>query len=803
MRHRSKEQFDAGASLPAGATARAVLLSQDSSGNFVWGDVSPKAIGFLTIIGHSGIADSNGVTQPDFGPAHKVDQQLQPAMYKSIAQGGAVHCNHERGNGTNGDGGWARAATEFGRQELVAGHLSTTLNGATLANAASIIVTAPGPAPLEYLTLGVGAVTETVQVSSTYAGGATVALAANAVNAHASGDPVYYSTKNSGLLAKDAFVLIDTGGNDVPILGPGAPPGVLSSTWQSGTFGTTAGASRGLSPFMHALRFTIAQMRCAVIYRDTHPNVVYGTNWTSFGITGTQSWPQSYSFGAATALDPGNYHYTTVAGSTLSFSTPPEFPGGTVVIFKFSYHDGGGALWDYSVSGATTVAMTSHTAGTVYDDRSVNGVTQNDTAVLGTGVTTGTCFRITGLNPGVNTITVKATTLNTYGIFLGWGMEAPIPPEIGVAQQFRLAPYAPGFGYGLWDITTGGYIRRSPKTSQTATIGINQGTSASGTNVALGTAVLIGSATVNDATHTTGNTGVFPNDTITLGAGTVREETRRITAVIDTTHLQVDSNFLVAHTADSCIIGLQDADFVGGGYARVADTQGATSVPGLNGAIVSVVSEFTDGFVQTINGDAFINPPGPGVTPSASNYRWANDGVHLGDAGSADWTIGFIAAINGFTHPTLAELATYTVPNRRYFMPTFGDSYPTGQPTPGGLSQFVNGWTNYYPMSDGSVLRTGLYKDSRTREVTIQGAITKYTTIREDQLPSPAIILPSGYRPRGRVPIFCWTSMGPAAMYAYADGYVYVAAGFWMPSAPPPTTGGAFIEFYGFWYPES
>lgn len=86
-------------------------------------------LGFLDILGHSGIADYKGVTQPDFGAAHRLDQELQPALYRNIAMGSAIHSWHDQGNAALGDGGWAHAATEFDRGEEVAGFMATTLNG--------------------------------------------------------------------------------------------------------------------------------------------------------------------------------------------------------------------------------------------------------------------------------------------------------------------------------------------------------------------------------------------------------------------------------------------------------------------------------------------------------------------------------------------------------------------------------------------------------------------------------------------------------------------------------------------------
>lgn len=618
--------------------------------------------------------------------------------------------------------------------------------------------------------------------------GTTIGLQTNAVNAHASGDPVYHAVQNAGgYLAKSQVVIVDCGGNDVAYLGP------RNTVSLDGlVFGTNAGAARGLDPYKHALRFSLAQMRCSVIYPDSHPSCIYSAaNWTSYAVSGrttygaTASFPPTLNFGGGNT---GTVHYTTTAGSTITFSTAPDFPGGTVCFFAASYDSatpagvsGAGSTWTYTVNGS---AYSASPQGATFDTRNVNAVNFNDAAAQTTAKVTGCVYRLTGLAAGVNTIVATVGTLNVASFFLGWGIEANNPPAVAVCRIFRLGGYGVGYGYGTW--ATQPYSRRTPATTQTATVAINAGHLAG--SVTLGTAVTIG-------TTGTTNAAVYPGDTITLSPGTVTEETRRVVGVDSTTTLHVDVDFAFAHTASACVIGLQDADFVGGGWANTVDAQGATSVPGLNGAMSSITSEF-DKFVQLVELDAAING-GRGTFPLAqgTNPNHSNDGVHNSNAGAAACASAVLLKIQAM-NLTLPNVAKTTVPNKRTWISVYGETTPTGQPPFGAGAQavFQNSWQNFFPTVIGlgsSFARTGWYKDSH-RNVHIRGAIQGGTD-------STIFTLPNGYRPsiEGRVLIPGYGTAGPCLMIIVPSGNVSFAYGY------PGNAAGAWAIFQGYYLAEA
>src|SRR5258708_4102954 len=140
-----------------------------------WPVVIPqKRISFLENWGHSHAADG-GSTVPDYGMVHKLDSLLQPATYRSTARGGAAISFHEQGNGTQGDGGWARVAQEWDRQESVTNYVPgincgyTWMTAASAINATSISVNdRTGFTATQWIVVGQGTNTEIVQIASNY-----------------------------------------------------------------------------------------------------------------------------------------------------------------------------------------------------------------------------------------------------------------------------------------------------------------------------------------------------------------------------------------------------------------------------------------------------------------------------------------------------------------------------------------------------------------------------------------------------------------------------------------------------------
>jgi hypothetical protein len=768
------------------------------------GDVRPpKSLGFLDIIGHSHITDV-GATWPDHGVAHKIDGGLQPALFRSTALGGSVHSRHDQGNGAGGDGGWAHQLVEFDRQEQVTGFGASTLNATPSPNPGASSISVADRTNFyanEWIVVGAGANTEIVQISSGYVGATgagSLTLTGTTAKSHASGDPVYHAVRNAGgYLPKSQLVIIMTGANDLPPLGPFA----------QGTFGTTAGASRGLQPFQDALRFTIAQMRCSVIYPSTHPSVILGAGFSNAGgQTNGYSYPTLYTFNGTVAF------CTTTTNATITFSTDPDFPGGTVYAFFFSGTDGGGCNYTYAVSGATTV--TSGTA--LIDTRNKQHVLFNNSGSSG-GPASGTYYtglvaKISGLNAGVNTVVITNAAnagVTNNGWFLGWGVEAQQPPLIYIFADPRPGSYSTWSSYPYYTRTTAG----------TATV-----SGLPATTVTVSSAYTVG-------TTGTSNAAVYPGDTVTIGTGASRE-TRRISSVSSTTVFVVDSAFLNTHSGDSYTIGLQNADTVGGGYENLADTQGATSVPGLLGAIRNVISGTTQGtftpspttanqptggsagfdrWVQLYNTDPIINPPGPGST-TISTTNFAGDKVHFSDMGHALLATDFLRIVRAQAE-SLQQMALPTVPNKRTYVPVFeaggSNSYPTGQPTPGAtiaslVISFSNGWNNFYPVNN-AYPRTAFYKDMRTRMVTIRGAVTNLTALLPSSLPSAMFQLPVGYRPNYNKTIPAYGTLGPATVEIDPQGNVYVTAGYYTltANATPAASTSGIVCFEGSYLAES
>lgn len=763
---------------PAGAAAGSVLMATDQTGqNLIW---NPRIeLGPFDIGGDSHISEY-GVSIAAQGISQKVAGMLLPGVFRNCALGGSYHAAHDAGNGALGDGGWAHIANEYNRQEQSAQRFATTIN-TTLVGGSSTSTTvtslpaqgtAANPNPLapiagEWLILGSAlspANTEIIQVANNWNGASPITFQTAVVNAHVSGDPIYHACRNEGNLAKSAVVfLCAEGANDVGYSGPGAPPAGLTGSWQSGTFGATIGASVGWAPFMQALRFSIAQLRCSVIYADNHPAITYGLNWTSTAATSTASYPPIFT--PFNGGNTGNYHNTATNGSTLAFSTGPDFAGGTVDGFFAVPSSGQGAIWDWSVSGATTRAMTANTAGSQFDNRNVLLIPMNNASIVN-GFICGTCIRVTGLAPGVNTITFRATTITSLAAFLGIGIEAPIPPLVLCAQTARVAGNLNGTTFNAGP---GPYYNRRTKAATGATVSAGAGTVAGSVAFTGGTVAL---ATAGTPSQTLSQV----NDTITLDKGNANEETRRIVGWTGSpaTACQVDANFVNAHTAAPIQIGLQDADYVGGGQFNTADTQGAISVPGAAGVINKIVSEF-DSNVIAVPFDPFINGT-PQSAVNALNF-YSGDGIHFNDQGSGKIAAGVAQAI--LTHATsIPIVSSAVVPNKRSFQGVYNDTGLSSASTI--LPVFVNTWSNVYSSTftnATSYPRTGFYQDPRSREVEVRGAVIAGTAN------NTITTLPAGMRPSGVTPIPAWniTAAGvytPVAVTVDATGALILKSGW-------------------------
>jgi Mrp family chromosome partitioning ATPase len=486
-------------------------------------------------------------------------------------------------------------------------------------------------------------------------------------------------------------------------------------------------------------------MRCSVIYKYKHVSITYGASpaWANLDVPSTLSYPAQYWLGDS---QNGGFAYQSTNGGSLTFSTPPDFLGGTLDCFFFTGNGDQGAVWIVAVAGATTVSTTS-----AIDTRAQQAVTMNDAVGKTSSKHLGCVYRIKNLNAGVNTVTLTAATVSGYGGFMGWGIEAPIPP-----QQI-LMPDPRAYDYSAYTTATNtGYGPRTMAGAKTATVSAGAGTA--GGSVTLGSAVTLATA------GTIAPGSAQPGDTITIGTGAT-QETRRIVAFASTTTCSVDANFVYAHTGEAVKIGLQDADLVGGGYANTADTQGATSVPGVMAAIQSVASEF-DSFVKVSNIDSYLNAPGRGQQ-TVSRLNFAPDGLHYNDQGATLIAAGVSKLI--YSMPwSIDQISAPTVPNKRTYLGVYGDSGAT--PTTAQVVQFSNGWTNLF-IADPQYPRTGYYKDMRTREVYVRLAVYNGNSL------SVIFTLPVGYRPSGTIGFPVLTSIGQGVVEITSAGSVILTSG--------------------------
>lgn len=171
-----------------------------------------------------------------------------------------------------------------------------------------------------------------------------------------------------------------------------------------------------LPTFEQALRAHLAHLSLGA-YFDAEPS---GGSHASMAFGGT--------WGDVTETDKNTgagWRPLVNVGATLTITTPGDFPGGEADIFwigaDVSGVDSGGVI-EYEVTGATRVGATRQT---------IAGWEKGAAATYGRVVT-----RITGLNPGVNTILVTYRSNTGFGVGLdGWGIRAVAPPALLVCQQ--------------------------------------------------------------------------------------------------------------------------------------------------------------------------------------------------------------------------------------------------------------------------------------------------------------------------------------------------------------------------------
>jgi len=109
--------------------------------------------------------------------------------------------------------------------------------------------------------------------------------------------------------------------------------------------GNTYGA---LAPFMMAQRVAISRWRAGAIFEDTDASVAYGGAgvWTFFGVLTSNSGT--------------GYRYNPTSGGTLTITTPPDFPGGTIALGFTSRASGNGGVVSGTVNGIVYSVDTSN-----------------------------------------------------------------------------------------------------------------------------------------------------------------------------------------------------------------------------------------------------------------------------------------------------------------------------------------------------------------------------------------------------------------------------------------------------------
>ena len=172
------------------------------------------------------------------------------------------------------------------------------------------------------------------------------------------------------------------------------------------------GANIYPGPFTQTLRAVVAFARLSAFYNAepggaSDPTITWDGSWTDLALT-------DRNVGAGS-------RFTFTSGSGVTLAVPAMFAGGEVDLFWCTYD---GNAWDVyvEVTGATSYGRTQRIDSTWGDQVSTKG---------SYGVT-----RLTNLNPGAHTITVRA-----YGsgllTFDGWGIRATTPPNVVLASQLK------------------------------------------------------------------------------------------------------------------------------------------------------------------------------------------------------------------------------------------------------------------------------------------------------------------------------------------------------------------------------
>lgn len=150
-----------------------------------------------------------------------------------------------------------------------------------------------------------------------------------------------------------------------------------------------------LLPYRHALRASIARLRCAALFQDNDATVTLG---------GSGTWVR----GTSTAHNSGNgFSYNVTSGATITITTPLSFPGGTLDLFFVAWNDGLGGTVTGPVSlGSPTLA----TGDFAHTDGKGGGVMRIEDVPAGSASYVFTTSSVSG-SAGV--------------IFDSWGWEPP------------------------------------------------------------------------------------------------------------------------------------------------------------------------------------------------------------------------------------------------------------------------------------------------------------------------------------------------------------------------------------------
>jgi hypothetical protein len=174
------------------------------------------------------------------------------------------------------------------------------------------------------------------------------------------------------------------------------PTGLIVAMWGINDVNNQGNTAAELAGDQDCLRTVISRFRAGVICEETDSSLAFGSGWTHSASTTQNS-------GAG-------FQYTSTNGSTMTITTPADFPGGTVALgFTAETPVGDGATWTAVVNGGASYTKSGY-------NNQVPG-----------GAYIGQVLRIPNVPAGVNTVVVTGSAISGLAIFDYWQWEASTP----------------------------------------------------------------------------------------------------------------------------------------------------------------------------------------------------------------------------------------------------------------------------------------------------------------------------------------------------------------------------------------